>query len=796
MTTQRLVPEQLRRRCDPSQFPFQDTSELPVERTVYGQPRGLRAIEFGLAIDSQGYNTFVLGPTDAGQVSSVRQFIADRAAQMPTPDDWCYVHNFKQSQRPKALRLPAGMGTQLRDDMQKLIDILREEIPRVLEDPHYLTARNKISNELEDKSQDLLNHIQLMAAQYSLAIQTTPNGATVIMALVDGEPISPDAFDQLSEDARATITENRRKLENQLEDTYRTVRDLRMEAESSLDGLRRDVAEQVIEIHISEIIKKYDLSGSAIQYFWAVRDDILNALEVFEKIPPSEASEDLESAREDVLKRYQVNVFVEHNPNSGAPVVFMDFPTYQNLLGRIEHEVAFGIMLTDLRYIKPGALHQANGGFLIVRATDILKQPFAWDALKRSLNTGQVIIEDAETPGMSVIATQQLEPEPISISVKVILIGTQTLYYLMHEYEEDFRDLFRVKADFGEKMPRTIESEQHYASFIATRCHEENLPHFSSEAVGQVVDFGSRLISDQRRLSTSFGDILPLIREAAFFARKNGRDTVYATDVAEAIREQEYRNNEIEEISLERIADGIILLDVAGSAVGQVNGLSVINFGDHAFGLPDRITARVYMGRDSVVQIDRESDLTGPLHDKGVMTLGGYLGGRYAQDYPLTLTASISFEQNYGGVEGDSASSTELYALLSALSGFPVRQDLAVTGSINQNGNVQPIGGVTQKVEGFYKACKTLGFTGTQGVVIPQGNIPELMLSDEVIEAVREERFHVYAVATVDDGIALLTSQPAETVHQAVDTKLRDLAEKLVNFEDGNTSDDDDEDEG
>jgi lon-related putative ATP-dependent protease len=464
-------------------------------------------------------------------------------------------------------------------------------------------------------------------------------------------------------------------------------------------------------------------------------------------------------------------------------VILLDLPTYQNLIGRIEHEVRFGMLSTDFTLIKSGALHRANGGFLIIRAEDILRQPFSWEALKRALTSHCVIIEDADSSGMSVMATRQLEPQPIPVNLKVVLVGSPELFYLLYNREESFPDLFRVKADFVDMMERTPENERHYADFIATRCREEKLKHFSAEAVGRVVDYGSWLVSDQERLSTQFGVIVPVIYESVYFAGRNRHDLVMAEDVEEAIAASTYRSSQVEELSQERISRGTIFIDVTGEVVGQVNGLVVITMGDHTFGLPSRLTARVYMGREAVVQIDRESNLTGPIHDKGVMILQGYLGGRYAQDYPLTLTASLTFEQSYGGVEGDSATSAELYALLSALSNFPIRQDLAVTGSVNQHGQIQPIGGVTQKIEGFFAACKSSGLTGTQGVIIPRSNVENLMLNSEVVQAVADGRFQIYAVETVDEGIALLTGKDAEAIHEVVDQRLRHLAEALVAFE-------------
>jgi lon-related putative ATP-dependent protease len=758
----------------------------------------VRAIEFGIDIHTSGYNIYVLGPTGSGRVTALRHFIDDRAKASPTPDDWCYVHNFEYAHKPQALKLPPGHGRILKAEMESLIEVLRAEIPRALESDAYRQSRSQIINALDDKRRDILDRVQKLAGEMSFAIQQTPQGTLGIIPIADGEPLSADAYDALPEDQRADLLEKRRSLEHEMEDALRDTREFQRAAEEELDSLRREITLQIIDSHMLDMNPRYEFSERALHYLEAVRQDILDSVDIFEareESAPQQTLPGTQGPQSDPFRKYQVNVLVEHEPDSGAPVVFVDLPSYRNLIGRIEHEVRFGMMSTDFTHIRGGGLHQANGGFLIVRAQDLLRQPLVWEALKRALNISCVVIEDEMQGGMSVMSTQTLEPERIPLDLTVVMVGSQDLYYALYEIEEDFRDLFRVKADFGDQMDRNPKSEAYYAQFIATRCHEDNLPHFSREAVGCVVEHGSWMVSDQRKLSTQFGHISPLLHEAAFFARRNDHALVTADDVMQAIEERNFRNNELEELAQERITDGTVFIDLEGEVEGQVNALVVIMVGDHTFGLPSRVTARVQMGREGIIQIDRESDMTGPIHDKGVLTLEGYLGGRYAKDYPLTLTAHISFEQNYGGVEGDSASSTELYALLSALSGFSIRQDLAVTGSVNQRGQVQPIGGVTQKVEGFYNACKVRGLTGTQGCIIPQSNIEGLMLNDETIAAVENGEFHVYAVATIDDGIALLTGRSPEEIHEAVDKRLRELAEKMKAFEDGDKSEDSSEDE-
>lgn len=785
----KLKPEQLNRRCSLDHFTFKDTSELSKRQTIYGQDRGTQAIEFGIAIPHNGYNMYVLGPSGSGRLSAVEHFINESARHAQTPNDWCYVFNFKQPNCPTTFDLPPGQGRQLKDDMETFIANLRGEIPQLFESEMYLKAESDIKDRFNEKNDEILKRVNSLASEKSFSLQATQQGVIMIVPMKDGQALTPDQIAELAEDEQTAIMEGRRELEEAIEDAFREIRSINMQSSEELNSLRQDMAKQIVEAHLGEVIKEYDSRGTVIEYLWAVRDDILEELEHFETTQDQDDTQNqnpLAAARqstEDFMKRYSVNVFVEHELDSGAPVIVLDLPTYQNLIGRIEHEAKFGVLTTDFTQIISGALHRANGGFLILRAADFLPQPFAWEALKRALNNGEVKIEDMQARGMSVMATQQLEPEPIPIDLKVVMVGSPQLYYLLYNSEEDFKDLFRVKADFNDMMERSHEREADYAAFIATLCHNEELLHFDTSAVGRIVDYGSWLISDQRKLSTTFGQITPVIYESVFFAQKNAHTVVTAADVDQALAAREYRNNEAEELSKEHIIDGSILLDVEDSVVGQINGLVVITLGDHIFGLPARLTARVFMGRKDVVQIDREIAMTGPIHDKGVLILQGYLGGRYAQDYPLSITATLTFEQNYGGVEGDSASSTELYALLSALSGFPIRQDIAVTGSVNQHGKIQPIGGVTQKVEGFYKICKERGLTGTQGVIIPQTNIHNLMLNDEVVQAVRDGKFHLYAVETVDEGIAILTDQETEAVHQAVDARLRQFAERLATFD-------------
>ncbi|RMG87697.1 MAG: ATP-binding protein [Chloroflexi bacterium] len=779
-----LTAEQLSRPCTLESFDFENTSSLPVVRTIFGQPRGVRAMTFGLDIKNYGYNIYVLGPTDSDRVRTINQFVKDRASDDPVPDDWCYVHNFEVTHQPRALRLPAGQGRVLQEKMASLIERLKLDMPAAFNTDEYRSARGAISQEYDTVRRALLQEAQAFAATLNFMVEF---GEQVqISAMHNGQLVTQEIFNQLSEEEQNTLMANRQAVDNKLNEAYGAIQTLQKTLQGKIGELDRTTARnaisQCIASHFGEALDSWPQAVR--DYLEAVQNDMVDELDRF--FPSDENQQDSNSPQmpDNFFRRYEVNVVVSNEPGKGAPVVYLHLPSYRNLVGRIEYEQRFGVLSTNHMQIRAGALMQANGGYLILRASDILKQPFAWDALKRTISTKRVTIEDEQTNGsMSVMAAQTLEPEPIPLNLTLILVGSQPLYYQLYAMDEDFPDLVRVKADFGETMARDGQAEKHYASFIATRCHEEGLPHFTAAAVGRLIEYGSWLISDQRKLSTEFGRVASIVREAAHFARVNGHEFVTVEDVEQAITERTYRNNEMEELAQERINDGVMFIDTDGEVIGQINGLVVMSTGDHAFGLPNRVTARVFVGNKGIVQIDRETEMAGPIHNKGVLTLQGYLGGRYALEYPMALTASITFEQSYIGVEGDSAAVTELYALLSALAQMPVKQSLAITGSVNQLGCVQPIGGVTQKVEGWFNACERRGLTGTQGAIIPRANIPHLMLSHKVREAVEQGKFHIYVIDTVDEGLELLMGQTAETVHEAVQNRLKTLAETVAKFE-------------
>jgi lon-related putative ATP-dependent protease len=783
-----MAPADLRHTCDIDRLTFETTAELPFSNKIVGQPRGTRSIEFGIEINSPGFNIYVMGPTGTGRTTTIEHFLQEKAAAGPVPNDWVFVQNFQDQRRPRAISLPPGRGTQFRTDMLELVAYLRREIPKAFETEEYKDALSGIVQELEAQRGRILQKVRHEAAEQGFAIIRTPDGL-IISPVVDGQPMPAEVYEALESEQKEELNTVRRSLERSLEDALRAVQDVERGTRDQIADLARRVASSVVDRFVEPLRTAYTDEEEALLHLKLVQEDVIAHVNDF--LPDEEAR--LESSpqeRDDPFRRYAVNLMVDHRESRGAPVVVENNPTYHNLAGRIEYDVKFGVPTTDFSNIKAGALHRANGGYLVLRAGDVLRHSHAWQALKRALNSGQVRIEE---PAAESIATKTVDPEPIPLDVKIILMGGTALYYSLLEVDEDFSKLFKVRADFDADMERNAENEGELALFIAARCTEENLHHFDRGAVGRVIEQSSRLAESKDKLTTRFGEVANLVREASYWAENAGREIVTEADVTRAIQEHTFRSNLMEQHLRRQIKKGILFVDTSGSAVGQVNGLYLIQVGDYGFGQPSRITAQTYMGSAGVVSVEREVKLSGPIHNRGIMTLIGYLGGTYAQDQPLSLSASLAFEQNYSGVEGDSASSAELYALLSSLSGLAIQQGIAVTGSVNQWGQIQPIGGATAKIEGFYDVCAEGGLTGEQGVVIPAANVRDLMLRQDLVDAVSEGRFHVWAVSTIDEGLEILTGVPAGkrevdgtyppgTVHRAVQDKLGQLALGLETF--------------
>lgn len=764
-TVKGLNAEALCRRCDPSQFAFETTADLEDLAEVIGQPRAVEAVRFGVGIERDGYNIFALGPAGTGKHSLVRDFLEQRAAARSVPSDWCYVNNFEQPHKPRALALPAGMGVELRRDMERLVEELRTLLSAAFESEEYQTRRQALEEEFKKQPERILEDLQQRALKRGLAVLRMPVGLAVA-PVRQGEVISAEEFQKLPEAEQKRLQAEVEELQAELQKVLRQIPRWERERQERVKALNREVTDAAVGPPLDELRAKYAGHPDVLDYLNAVQQDVTENVKDFiqqEESVQSLATEggvprSLLSASS--LRRYRVNVLVDHSGSEGAPVVYEDNPTYPNLLGRAEHIAQMGTLVTDFNLIKPGALHRANGGYLILDARRVLLQPFAWEGLKRALQSGQVRIESPDQ-AFSLVSTVSLEPEPIPLDLKVALLGDHLLYYLLCALDPDFGELFKVAADFDDQMARSPESQVLYARMIATLARKENLRPFDRGAVARIIEHSARRVGDAEKLSTRMRDITDLLREADYWAGENGNGTVRAADVQRAIEAQIYRSDRLRERLQEAIVRETILIDTEGAHVGQVNGLSVIQLGDFAFAHPSRITARVRPGKGEVIDIEREVELGGPIHSKGVLILSGFLGARYAMKRPLSLSASLVFEQSYGGVEGDSASSAELYALLSAIAEVPVKQSLAVTGSVNQHGVVQAIGGVNEKIEGFFDICRARGLTGEQGVLIPAANVKHLMLRQDVVEAVGAGQFHIYPVETVDQGIELLTGLPA-----------------------------------
>jgi lon-related putative ATP-dependent protease len=752
----------LKFKCDGSILKFKTTEELEYDEQIYGQDRAIRAIDFGVEIKSFGYNIYVLGPLGTGKTTAVRRALKKKAKDLPPPPDWVYVNNFDDFSIPIKLKFPTGKGVHFRNDMEKLIDELTEQIPRAFEHENYQEQRKKFISEIETERQKQLEHLAQFAAERNFELKNMGRGI-VMIPIKDGQQLLPEMFEKLPDTDKTIIEQGMKEIQEETDKVMEVIHDMEEKVTLELTNLNRNIADMVVARSIGKLKKKYSQHKEAIRYLNDVKENILDTVRDF--IPVQQPQEgtpmQLMAQREPDFNRFSVNLLISNREDNGSPVVFEKHPTYYNLVGRIEHRATpQGGFETDFTMIKPGSLHKANGGFLIVEINEILRNPQAYEALKRCLKNKQVIIEDLNEQ-FRLIATTGLRPDPIPLDVKVIMIGSPYLYYMLYTYDEDFQKLFKVKADFGYEMDLNDSTILQYANFINTIVKRENLRHFTCDAVIRVVEYSSRMVEHRKKLATSFSKVADLLREASYWASENNHDVIEESDVLRAIEEKDYRANRIEQKLQEMLEDGTIMVDTDGKVVGQVNGLAVMSFGESAFGKPSRITARHFAGKAGIVIIEREVKLSGRIHDKGTMILSSFLRSKFGSEKSLSFSASITFEQVYEEIDGDSASSTELYSLLSSLSDIPIKQSIAVTGSVNQYGQVQPIGGANYKIEGFFALCKTRGLTGEQGVMIPHQNVKNLALRDEVINAVKDGKFHIWPVETIDEGIEILTGKPA-----------------------------------
>ena len=762
---QKLPPALLYQSCDPAELPFALCSELEEEPGLIGQERAAEALRFALRMRGKGYNVYALGASGSGRHSMIEKLLREKAEGEPTPSDWCYVNNFADPQQPRRLELPPGRGAGLAAAMKRLVAELRAALPAAFERDEYRARRDAIEQQFRQRSEAALGGLQQRAAAKSIALLRTPTGLA-LAPMHDGKVIAPDVFNVLPQAERDRIQHEIETIQSELEATMRQVPLWEREHREAMQALNRETTGFAIAHLMRELRSDYVDLPEVQQYLDAVESDIKENVDDFliqtapAEMPapvPGPVARGIEDAR---FRSYRVNVIIDNSGQHGAPVVYEDNPTHQTLVGRVEHLARFGALVTDFNLLTPGALHRANGGYLVLDAQKLLSGNFGWASLKRALEAGQIRIETLEQM-LSMASTVSLAPEPIPLKVKVVLVGPPVLYYLLSANDEDFSDLFKIAADFEDRVERTPETTLLYARLICAMTRRENLRPLDRGAVARVIEQAARLTGNADKLTTNVRAFRDLLRESDQFAADAGKEVVSEIEVQTAIEAQIRRGDRIYRRLQEEIGRGTIRIETEGEAIGQVNGLSVITLGNLSFGTPSRITARVRLGRGEVVDIEREVALGGPLHSKGVLILSGFLGGRFGGNRPLSLGASLVFEQSYGGVDGDSASAAELFALLSALAEAPIRQSFAVTGSVDQRGQIQAIGGVNEKIEGFFDACRMTGFTGRQGVIIPAGNIVNLMLRQDIVAAAREGSFSIYPVDTVDQGLELLTGIPA-----------------------------------
>ena len=821
---QGLSAEELRRSHRAESFDFERTDEIEATLEIVGQDRAVEAIEFGVGIRQEGYNLYALGPTGVGKYDLVDNFLKRQASEEEAPGDWCYVHNFETANEPRALQLPAGEGKPFAEAMDKLIEELKAAIPAAFESEDYQTRKQAVDEEFQERQEKAFEEVNEKAAERDITILRTPAGIA-LAPVKDGEVVPPGEFESLPEEERKEVEEAIEELQSELQEALKKVPQWERERRERLKALNQDVMEYAIEGPIEELRQDYQDMEVVLEHLDDVQSHIVENAQGFLEAArggsggrpggghpaammsaqgggpgangpgqggPQQQDPSESGAPAGLFRRYKVNVLVDHGGDEGAPVVYEDQPSLDNLTGRVEYVAQFGALLTDFNLIRPGSLHRANGGYLILDARKVLMQPFAWEQLKRVLQSGTITIESRRQM-MGLANTMSLEPEEIPLDLKVVLLGERRLYYMLSQLDPDFLELFKVAADFEHDMVRNGESVQSYARYLSGLIDDDELKAFGADAIARVCDRSSREAADQERFSTHAETLRDLLREADYWADERGAEVVGAEDVNRAIEAKTRRNSRIRDRMFEQIERETILIDTEGRQEGQVNGLAVLQLGQFRFGRPNRITARVRMGKGEVVDIEREVDLGGPLHSKGVLIISGYLGSRFARDFPLSLSASLVFEQSYGGVDGDSASMAELCALKSALTGLELAQHIAMTGSVNQHGKVQAIGGVNEKIEGFFDLCESRGLSGDQGVIIPASNREHLMLRRDVVKAVKEGKFSVWTVNEVDEAMEILTGEkagkrddegefPADSINGQVEARLRELAEKALQF--------------
>lgn len=803
MAITKLTSDQLYRKCDPSKFDFNSTADLEERLSALGQDRAIHAVELGIHIKSRGYNLFCLGPEGTGKTSLVKRILEKEAKNRKTPDDWAYVYNFDEPYKPIAISFPAGQAAEFAKDVDELLEELSDSLPEIIESEEYKAALGIIRQKYKTKKEEYINVLQKKAKGKRVSLLHMQMGL-VVAPMKDGEVLSPDAFEQLPEEEKKMVMDDLNAMQEEIENATQDLPRWEEKQKREITVLREKFVRSAVKDPIDALRKKYK-SLQPSRFLKQIQDNILNNIDDFvptdsdKQAAAAGAEEDplqlllskMKQPEEDKFAKFKVNVIVKNVPDSGAPIITVDYPTQGNLVGKVERIQQYGALLTDFTLIKAGALHQANGGFLLLDARKVLEQPYAWDSLKRAIASKRVKIEaPSEETSFTTIS---LDPEPIPLDIKVVLTGDFEIYELLSERDPDFRDFFKVEADFGMIMDRNAENEIEYAKLIGSLSKKKQLRSLNRQAVARVIEYASRLADDAGKLTAHISSIGDLLREADYWARVSNSKQIGKNHIDQAIEAQIYRSDRIKKAMLEEIDKGTILMDVKGERVGQINGLVVYDFSRYSFGKPARITTQVRIGKGDFMDIEREISMSGPIHTKGVLILKSLISNRFAKHSPLSLSASIVFEQSYGGVDGDSASSTEYYCLLSAISNIPIKQNIAVTGSINQFGEIQPIGGVNEKIEGFFDVCAHDGLTGKQGVIIPRTNVDNLMLRADIVQAVEEGRFTIYAIDTVDDGIEILTgvkagkadnngNYPKGTVNYLVEESLRQYYQDYARY--------------
>jgi predicted ATP-dependent protease len=785
-----LSPEQCRRACPELPFDCRTTKDLIPSNKIIGQDRAVKALQFGLRIRSKGFNVYIAGVPGTGRRTAAVDFVKDLAKDMPVPPDWVYVYNFQEASKPNALSLPAGKGKAFKEDVEKMVSNIPTALKNAFESDEYAKKRQTTMKAIEEERSEFTKNIDRMTSEAGFQIQQSPIGV-ILVPIVDEKPLTPEEFNQLSTGVKERLRVKQEALQAKLQKPFVQFREIEEKAEKMMEQLNREVALYVLGPLLTVVKERYGSNEEVIKYIDDIMKDILDNLARF-LTPVNKDQLPFFMEAPDPMTNYKVNLIVDNSELKGAPVEIEINPSYYKLFGAIEKEARFGALVTNYTMIRSGLLHKANGGFILVPVEGLFTDPSIWISLKQTIMSEQLEIEEKEAR-LGFIATKSLMPEPIPFDAKIIIIGDPRVYDILYTVDKDFKELFKIKADFDTSMERNDENIKEYITLICTLCTKEKLLPVDSSGLAEIIDYSSRLAGDQSKLSTLFSVISDTVREADFYAKEAKSDFIAKEHVLKQLEEKVYRSNMIQEKLQDFITKGIILIDTAEQAVGQVNGLAVLATGDFAFGNPSRITASIAVGREGVMDIERQAEMSGPSHTKGVLILSGYLNDTYAREKPLSLSARLVFEQNYGGVDGDSASSTELYSLLSALADVQIKQYIAVTGSVNQKGEVQAIGGVNEKIEGFYEVCKARGLTGKQGCMIPSSNVQHLMLKEEVVMAVKAGKFHVWPVSTISEGIEVLTDVPAgkrnadgtfnkDTINNLVQKRLDDMAERRKEF--------------